>query len=116
MKKKYIMMSMLIQGPKQPGNDIDIYFKLLVDELQTLWKHGVKVYDTYRKEEFDLRAMLFCTVHDYPAFGNTSGQIMKGAKACVTCMDRTASQWLPTRAKLSTCGIVGSYRKITHTG
>ena len=26
MKKKYIMMSMIIQGPKQPGNDIDIYF------------------------------------------------------------------------------------------
>ena len=24
MKKKYIMMSMLIQRPKQPGNDIDI--------------------------------------------------------------------------------------------
>jgi hypothetical protein len=26
MKKKYIMMSMIIQGLKQPGNDIDIYF------------------------------------------------------------------------------------------
>ena len=26
MKKKYIMMSMIIQGPKQPRNDIDIYF------------------------------------------------------------------------------------------
>ena len=26
MKKKYIMMSMIIQVPKQPGNDIDITF------------------------------------------------------------------------------------------
>jgi hypothetical protein len=49
MKKKYRMMSMVIQGPKQPDNDIDIYLKLLVDELQTLWKHGVKVHDAYRK-------------------------------------------------------------------
>jgi hypothetical protein len=38
MKKKYIMMSMLIEGPKQPGNDINTYLKLLVDELQTRWK------------------------------------------------------------------------------
>jgi hypothetical protein len=45
MKKKYIMMLMLIQGQKQPDNDIDIYLKLLVDELKTLWKHGVKVHD-----------------------------------------------------------------------
>ena len=37
MKKKYIMMSMIIQGPKQPGNDIDIYFQLLVEELLTVW-------------------------------------------------------------------------------
>src|SRR5664279_2243993 len=50
MKKKYIMMSMLIQGPKQPGNDIDIYLKLLVDELQTLWKEGVLVYDAYKEK------------------------------------------------------------------
>ena len=37
MKKKYIMMSMIIQGLKQPGNDIDIYFQLLVEELLTVW-------------------------------------------------------------------------------
>ena len=37
MEKKYIMMSMIIQGPKQPGNDIDIYFQLLVEELPTVW-------------------------------------------------------------------------------
>ena len=36
MKRKYIHMSMLIQGPKQPGNDINLYLKLLKDELDTL--------------------------------------------------------------------------------
>jgi hypothetical protein len=40
---------MVIQGPKQPNNDIYIYLKLLLDELQTLWKHGVKVHDAYKK-------------------------------------------------------------------
>jgi len=27
------MMPVLIHGPKQPGNDIDVYVRLLVDEL-----------------------------------------------------------------------------------
>jgi aromatic ring-cleaving dioxygenase len=33
MKRKFIMMSVLIQHPKQPGNDIDVYLSPLVDEL-----------------------------------------------------------------------------------
>jgi hypothetical protein len=33
MKRKFIMMPVLIQGPRQPGNDIDVYLRPLVDEL-----------------------------------------------------------------------------------
>jgi hypothetical protein len=33
MKRKYIMMPVLIQGPKQPGDDIDVYLGILVDEI-----------------------------------------------------------------------------------
>jgi len=33
MKQKYMTMPVLIHGPKQPGNDIDVYVRLLVDEL-----------------------------------------------------------------------------------
>jgi hypothetical protein len=36
MKRKFIMMPVLIQGPKQPGNDIDVYLRPLVDELLLL--------------------------------------------------------------------------------
>jgi hypothetical protein len=44
MKRKFIMMSVLIQGPKQPGNDINVYLRPLVDELLLLWKkEGVRV-------------------------------------------------------------------------
>ena len=38
MKRKYIHMSMLIEGPKQPGNDINLYLGLLKEEIDTLWK------------------------------------------------------------------------------
>ena len=61
------MMSLLIQGPKEPGNDIDVYLRPLVEELLLLWaKPGVRVWDEHKQEEFDLRALLFVTINDWP--------------------------------------------------
>ena len=79
MKRKYMMMPVLIQGPTQPGNDIDMYQRQLVDELLLLWKNeGVCVWDEYKQENFDLRALLFVTINDCPALSNLSGQSNKG--------------------------------------
>ncbi|XP_073121166.1 uncharacterized protein [Henckelia pumila] len=49
MKRKFIMLTMLISGPKQPGNDIDVYLDVLVEDLQRLWEGVDGVYDAYRK-------------------------------------------------------------------
>jgi len=44
MKRKFIMMSVVIQGPKQPDNDIDVYLRPLIEELLLLWSEtGVRV-------------------------------------------------------------------------
>jgi hypothetical protein len=49
MKRKFIMMPALILGPKQPGNDIDVYLRPLVEELLLLWhEEGVQMWDEYR--------------------------------------------------------------------
>jgi len=49
MKRKFLMMPVLIQGPKQPDNNIDVYLRPLVEELQLLWsKPGVRVWDKYK--------------------------------------------------------------------
>nr|KYP66441.1 hypothetical protein KK1_012735 [Cajanus cajan] len=74
MKRKYIMLSMMISGPRQPGNDIDVYLSLLINDSKMLWETGVEVFDAYREEKFTMRAMLFCTINDFPAYGNLSGQ------------------------------------------
>ena len=51
------MMPVLIQGPKQPGNDIE--------ELLQLWNgNGVRTWDEHKKEEFDLQAFLFVTINE----------------------------------------------------
>nr|GEY73606.1 hypothetical protein [Tanacetum cinerariifolium] len=94
MKRKYIMMSLLISIPKQPGNDIDVCLSPLINDMKTLWKPGVEMYDAYIKEKFRLHAMIFCTIKDYPAYGNLSGYNTKGKQACPICEDETSSRWL----------------------
>ncbi|XP_071713737.1 uncharacterized protein [Rutidosis leptorrhynchoides] len=94
-------MSLLIQGPKQPGNDIDVYLQPLVDEMMELWSTGIHVYDAYKKEYFQLRAMLFCTINDFPAYGNLSGYSTKGKKACPIREENTHSIWLTNCKKLA---------------
>ncbi|GJR47084.1 ribonuclease H-like domain-containing protein [Tanacetum coccineum] len=51
-------------GPKQPGNDIDVYLAPLFDDLTTLWNKGVKVYDAYKKENFTLRLVVWYHVRN----------------------------------------------------
>ncbi|XP_029128611.1 uncharacterized protein LOC109806195 [Cajanus cajan] len=90
MKRKYIMLSMMISGPRQPGNDIDVYLSPLIDDLKMLWDTGVEVFDAYREEKFTMRAMLFCTINDFPAYGNLSGYSVKGHYACPICEENTS--------------------------
>ncbi|XP_028186434.1 uncharacterized protein LOC114373089 [Glycine soja] len=84
-KRKYIMMYMMIAGPRQPGNDIDVYLASLIEDLRKLWVEGVDVYDRNAQETFRLRVMIFCTINDFPAYGNLSGYNVKGHHACPIC-------------------------------
>ena len=54
MKRKYTILSMLISGPKQPGNDIDVYLEPLIEDLKELSEEGVDVYDSFKKEVFKM--------------------------------------------------------------
>ncbi|KAH9792430.1 diacylglycerol O-acyltransferase [Citrus sinensis] len=77
MKRKFMMLSLLISGPKQPGNDIDVYLVPLIADLKTLWDVGVDVFDAYRKQTFNLRAVLMWTISDFLAYGNLFGCTVK---------------------------------------
>ncbi|XP_074378202.1 uncharacterized protein LOC141719728 [Apium graveolens] len=86
MKRKYIMLCLLISGPTEPGNDIDVFLQPLIEDLQELWR-GKQVYDAYKQENFLLRGILLWTISDYPALGNLSGNVIKGYNACTICVD-----------------------------
>jgi hypothetical protein len=73
-KRKYIMMSGSIPGPQQPRNDIDTYFRPLIEDLKELWYNdGVQVCDEHKHEYFGFKAILFMTVSDSPAARNLYG-------------------------------------------
>ena len=71
-----------------------MYLEPLIDDMEKLWSKGIKVYDAYKKESFTLFAMIFCTISDFPAYGNLSGYGTKGEKACPVCENDTHSRWL----------------------
>ena len=84
-----MMLSLLISGPQQPGNDIDIYLAPLIEDLKTLWETGVEAYDAYQREVFTLRAVLLWTINDFPTYGNLFGCTVKGYFACPICTPET---------------------------
>ena len=105
------MLSLLISGPQQPGNNIDVYLVPLIKDLQTLWKVGVEAYDAYRKEFFNLWAVLLWTINDILVYRNLAGCTIKGYNACPYCGVDT------TKCRLKHCGkdaYIGHRRWLPH--
>ncbi|XP_052118636.1 uncharacterized protein LOC110280298 [Arachis duranensis] len=86
MKQTNFILSMIIPGPKMPGNDIDVYLQPLIDELKLLWA-GVDTYDASEKKTFKMRAALMWTISDFPGLGNLSGWNTYGGRACPCNLD-----------------------------
>ena len=93
-----MMMSVLISGPHQPGIDIDVYLRPLVDDLKTLWSHGFDAYDGYKREPCTVRGLLFCMITDLPGGRSVFGQC-KGENECAHCLDDTETIWLNNSKK-----------------
>jgi hypothetical protein len=70
-----------------------------MEDMQKLWEHGVNVWDEYKKEHFNLNAIIFCTINDNPARLALTGQV-KGKTRCVVCVGQTESIYLPSSSKL----------------
>ena len=70
MNWKFMMLSLLVFGPQQSSNDIDVYLAHLIEDLQILWEVGVEAYDVYRNESFNLRVVLLWTINDFLVYEN----------------------------------------------
>ena len=43
-KRKYLLLTIIISEPKAPGIDIYVFLEPLIQEIKTLWKHGVEMW------------------------------------------------------------------------
>ena len=84
-KRKYLLLTILISGPKQLGINIDMFLEPLMQEIERLRRHGEPMYDAFRKEEFICRAIIFVTINDYLTLFALSGQI-NGKTGCLVCL------------------------------
>ncbi|XP_074271128.1 uncharacterized protein LOC141595055 [Silene latifolia] len=62
----------------------------LVYELELLW-NGVDAFDAYEGKKFKLRASLYSTINDFPAYSMLSGWSTIGYDACPCCTHSTNS-------------------------
>ncbi|KAH7859785.1 hypothetical protein Vadar_005443 [Vaccinium darrowii] len=53
MKESFFMLTLLIPGDKQPGIDINVYMRPLVDELNELWQTGALTYDAFNQNHLE---------------------------------------------------------------
>ena len=63
-----------------------------MQEMETLWKEGIDIYDGFARQPFNFRAIIFITIHDYQALFILSGQI-KSRMECTVCVNGTVSSF-----------------------
>jgi hypothetical protein len=90
-----MMLTILVFGPKQLGDRIDVYLRPLVDDLKILWKPSVsEVWEEYKREEFTMHGMLFTTINDNPAHRNLSSESKRKGASCPHYLEDTCAIWL----------------------
>ncbi|XP_051137564.1 uncharacterized protein LOC127255855 [Andrographis paniculata] len=104
MKQPSFLISTIIDGPKGPGDRIDVFLQPLVAELKELWDIGLRTFDAVSQEYFQMRAALLWTISDFPDYAMLSGWPTRGGNACPNCGVRTHSTYLKNGHKFCYCG------------
>ena len=87
MKKEFNILVLLISGPKNPVKTLNVFRRLLIDELKMLWETGVSTWDRYGEVTFNMSAAVMWTISDFPGLGMLRGIQTKGYKTCPICLD-----------------------------
>ena len=73
MKTQYMFLTVVVPGPDDPTQGIDVYLQSLIEELKILWNEGVETYDVPKKKFFHMFASLLWTISDFSVYAMLSG-------------------------------------------
>lgn len=85
MKQPYLLLSLLIPGPKSPGDNIHVFLQPLLEDLKDIFVNGMSTFDASRNETFNLRAAVLWTINDLPALGMLASYMVHGEFSCPPC-------------------------------
>jgi hypothetical protein len=88
LKEVFIFLALVILGPKEPREQMNIFLRMLMKELKELWK-GVDAYDSHLKCRFNLHDANLWSIHHYSAHGKFVGWCVHGRLNCLVCMDES---------------------------
>ena len=78
-----MFLTVIVSGPKNLKDKLNVYLQPLISKLQALWEIGVETYDISTKPNFMLRlAALLWTISDFPAYTMLSNWSTSGKLAC----------------------------------
>ena len=96
-----MFLTVIVSGPKNPKQGIDVFLQPLISELCQLQEVSVLIYDVSLKQNFMMRAALMWTVSDFPAYAMLSGWSMAGKLACLYCGNDSDAFYLANGCKIS---------------
>ncbi|XP_058005408.1 uncharacterized protein LOC131181377 [Hevea brasiliensis] len=85
MKEEYMFLTIIVPGPRNPKDKLDVHLRPLIAKLKQLWEVGVETYDASKKNNFNMRVALLWTISDFPAYSMLSGWSTKSKTACPYC-------------------------------
>ena len=101
MKEAYMFLTVIVSGPKNPKQGINVFLQPLISKLLQLWEVGVLTYDVSLKQNFMIRATLMWTVSDFPAYAMLSGWSTAGKLACPYYGNDSDAFYLANGCKIS---------------
>ncbi|XP_073133531.1 uncharacterized protein [Henckelia pumila] len=101
MKDEYMFLTVIVPGPNNPKDKLDVFLQPLIAELNELWSVGAQTYDIHSKTNFTLRDSLLWTISDFPAYAMLSGWSTAGKLASPYCMEDSDAFTLKNGGKTS---------------
>jgi hypothetical protein len=77
LKEGFILLALVILGPKEPRKQMRIFWHPLIEDLKELWQ-GVDAYDSHLKCRFNLCTAYLWSIHNYLAYGKFASSCVHG--------------------------------------
>ena len=96
---EFIFLSTVIVGPNSPGQNINVYLRLLIDGIKHLWSSRALTYDVSKKHNFFMKTALIWIFNDFPAYEMVSSWNTHEKLVCSYCMENSKAFTLTNNSK-----------------